>query len=159
MLLKRGNIVKIIWEHRMGSILVHNCDKFEMECLKNKAPSPCPIYLLCRTPCDAKTAKPTDKKAKPIRSITIRFGRRSCRHFVLFQENWPRFVRWYDETVFCPLSRHCKNSSAPHCFMTDSNTDICKNDTEDCVFGGTGAFEGHYCGKDTTRSNYVPPSG
>lgn len=149
--------MKITWKHESKSP-IHNCSGFKMECLENRTQSPCPVYLLCSTPCDADTAKPIDKKVKPNCDLVIKFGRRSCGHFAPFQENYPRFIKYYTETVFCPLSRHCKNSSTPHCFMTDSNTDICKNDTEGCVFGGTGAFEGHYRGKDTIRSNHVPPS-
>lgn len=138
---------KVLWKEPPKSPIEHCCGRFEMKDPEGKTKSICPVYGICSTPCNPNTAKPLEKKPKRKYAIMIRFGRRNCRYFALFNENHLVAVMLGENHVFCPLTRHCKNA----CIWGPEEEKIkCKTNLEGFV-SLLRAHEGLYDGEDTFR--------
>jgi hypothetical protein len=152
---------EIAWRHPRGSSLILECRMFRMKkgTVERRISSPCPVYCICSTPCNHKTATPLrekqifdNNKAAVFYSIAVEFGERTCNEFMPFEQNL--VMAPYGQS--CPVIRHCGNACLyPKRGVCESwKEGDCHVDLTGCSFPGI-AQDGIYIGKNTTKANCV----
>ena len=149
--------VEIAWRHPRGSSLILKCRMFRLKkgTVSKRISSPCPVYCICNTPCDHKTATPLcekqffeNDKAMVFHSIAIEFGEKTCHEFMPFEENL--VMNPYGQS--CPVVRHCgKACLYPKHYESWKEGD-CHVNLTNCSFPKT-AQDGIYVGKNITKTN------